>query len=105
LFSGILFGIAGVLGVIVYCIKPTAIKVKNIISGIVLGVINYYSIYYILKALENKNMQSAIVFSINNISIVAICTLLGLFVFKEKLTTKNCIGIGIAIISILLITL
>lgn len=105
LFSGILFGIAGVLGVIVYCIKPTAIKVKNIISGIVLGVINYYSIYYILKALENKNMQSAIVFSINNISIVAICTLLGLFVFKEKLTTKNWIGIGIAIISILLITL
>lgn len=105
LFSGILFGIAGVLGVIVYCIKPTAIKVKNIISGIVLGVINYYSIYYILKALENKNMQSAIVFSINNISIVAICTLLGLFVFKEKLTTKNWLGIGIAIISILLITL
>ena len=105
LFSGVLFGIAGVLGVIVYCIKPKAIKLKNIISGIALGIINYYSIYYILKALENKNMQSAIVFSINNISIVAICTLLGLFVFKEKLTPKNWLGIGIAIISILLITL
>jgi multidrug transporter EmrE-like cation transporter len=50
-------------------------------------------------------MQSAIVFSINNISIVAICTLVGLFVFKEKLTPKNWLGIGIAIISILLITL
>jgi uncharacterized membrane protein len=49
-------------------------------------------------------MPSAIVFSINNISIVAICTLLGLFIFKEKLNLKNCIGIGIAIISILLIT-
>jgi len=104
LFSGILFGLAGVFGILVYSIKPSPITLKNGIAGIILGVINYYSIYYLLKALDIKNIPSAVVFSINNVTIVALCTLLGLFIFKEKLTSKNWLGIGIAIISILLIT-
>ena len=104
LFSGILFGLAGVLGILVYSIKPSPITLKNGIAGAILGIINYYSIYYLLKALDIKNISSAVVFSINNVSVVALCTLLGLLIFKEKLTSKNWIGIGIAIISILLIT-
>lgn len=104
LFSGILFGIAGVLGILVYSIKPSPITLKNGIAGVILGIINYYSIYYLLKTLDIKNIPSAVVFSINNVTIVALCTLLGLFIFKEKLNSKNWIGIGIAIISILLIT-
>jgi len=104
LFSGILFGLAGIFGIVVYSIKPSPITLKNGVAGIILGIINYFSIYYLLKALDIKNMPSSIVFSINNVTIVALCTLLGLFIFKEKLTSKNWIGIGIAIISILLIT-
>lgn len=104
LFSGILFGLAGIFGILVYSIKPSPIRVKNGIAGIILGAINYYSIYYLLKTLDIKNMPSAIVFSINNVAIVGLCTLLGLLIFKEKLTPKNWIGIAIAIISILLIT-
>ncbi|PHS09685.1 MAG: hypothetical protein COA88_03650 [Kordia sp.] len=104
LFSGILFGLAGVFGIIIYSIKPSPITIRNGVAGIILGVINYYSIYYLLKALDTKNMSSAVVFSINNVTIVALCTLLGLFIFKEKLTYKNWVGIAIAIISIFLIT-
>jgi len=105
LFSGVLFGLAGLFGIIIYAFKPSPITLKNGIAGIILGAINYYSIYYLLKALDTDKMQSAVIFTINNVTIVALCTLLGLFLFKEKLTTKNWIGIGIAIISILLITL
>jgi len=104
LFSGILFGLAGIFGIIVYSIKPSPITLKNGVAGITLGIINYYSIYYLLKALDIKNMPSSIIFSINNVAIVALCTILGLFIFKEKLSCKNWIGIAIAIISILLIT-
>ena len=104
LFSGIVFGLAGLFGIFVYCIKPSPITLKNGIAGVILGIVNYYSIYYLLKVLDIKNISSAVVFSINNVTIVALCTLLGLFIFKEKLTPKNWIGIGIAIISILLIT-
>ncbi len=105
LFSGVIFGIAGLIGITIFSIKPTKITLKNITSGLVLGIINYYSIYYILKALDNKNIPSGVIFSLNNISIVAVCTLLGLIVFKENLSSKNWLGIVIAIISILIITL
>jgi len=104
LFSGVLFGLAGLFGIVIYAIKPSPLTVKNGVAGLILGAINYYSVYYLLKALDTENMQSAVVFTINNVTIVALCTLIGLFLFKEKLTTKNWIGIGIAIISILLIT-
>ena len=105
LFSAILFLQAGILGVIVFLFKATKIHFKNILAGIFLGIINYYSIIYLLKALNHKTMGSAEIFTINNVAIVMLSTLTGLLLFKEKLIIKNWIGIGIAIISILLITL
>lgn len=105
LFSAILFLQAGLLGIAVFLLKPAKIYGKNFIAGSVLGVINYYSIIYLLKALNHKTMGSAEVFTINNVAIVMLTTLVGLLLFKEKLILKNWIGIGIAIISIFLITL
>ena len=104
LFSAILFLQAGLLGIIVFLLKPTKIYGKNIIAGVLLGIINYYSIIYLLKALNNKTMGSAEIFTINNVAVVMLTTLVGLLLFKEKLILKNWIGISIAIISILLIT-
>lgn len=104
LFSAILFLQAGLLGIIVFLLKPTKIYGKNIIAGILLGIINYYSIIYLLKALNHKTMGSAEIFTINNVAVVMLTTIVGLLLFKEKLILKNWIGISIAIISILLIT-
>lgn len=104
LFSAILFLQAGVLGVISFILKPAKIHYKNFIAGVILGIINYNSIIYLLKALNHKTMGSAEIFTINNVAIVMLTTLVGLLLFKEKLTLKNWIGISIAIISILLIT-
>lgn len=105
LFSAILFLQAGVFGIIAFILKPTKIHYKNLIAGIVLGVINYNSIIYLLKALNHKTMGSAEIFTLNNVAIVMLTTLVGLLLFKEKLSFKNWIGISIAIVSILLITL
>ncbi|MFD0962797.1 EamA family transporter [Pseudofulvibacter geojedonensis] len=105
LFSGILFGLAGLIGVVFFLFKPKPITLNNVLGGMVLGIVNYYSIYYLLKALETDGMQSSEFFSINNVAIVMLSTLLGVLFFKEKLNTKNKLGVFIAIISILLISL
>lgn len=105
LFSATIFFSAGILGAFIFFFQKTKIQYKNILAGIILGVINYYSIIYLLKALNNKNMLSAEVFTVNNVAIVMLTTLIGLILFKEKLILKNWIGIVIAIISIFLITL
>ena len=78
-------------------------QLKSILGGILLGVPNYYSIVYLLKALQTEGLESAVAFTINNVGIVVLTTIFGLLLFKEKLTTKNWMGMVLAVISILLV--
>ena len=107
LFSATIFGCAFILGMIIllYQIIRGAFRLefKNILGGILLGVPNYFSIVYLLKALSTDGMESSTAFTLNNVGIVILSTLFGLFIFKEKLISKNWLGIVIAIVSILLV--
>ncbi|MEC8884395.1 MAG: GRP family sugar transporter, partial [Bacteroidota bacterium] len=76
---------------------------KNIIGGIALGIPNYYSIYFLVQALRHPTLESSTVFTLNNVGIVMVATLIGILFFKEKLSPKNWIGIAIAVVSIILI--
>ncbi len=107
LFSATIFGCAFILGMTILLyqiVKGTfRFEFKNILGGILLGVPNYFSIVYLLKALSTDGMESSTAFTLNNVGIVILSTLFGLFIFKEKLILKNWLGIVIAIVSILLV--
>jgi len=107
LFSATIFGCAFVLGVIVLLYQKVkgilSFEFKSILGGVLLGVPNYFSIVYLLKALSTEGMESSTAFTLNNVGIVILSTLFGLFIFKEKLISKNWFGIIIAIVSIILI--
>ncbi len=107
LFSACVFASAGIFGVLFIGFKsinqPIKVNLKNIIGGICLGVPNYFSIFFLLKALQHPTWNSASVFTINNVAIVMFSTLLGILLFKERLTIKNWFGIGMAVLSIVLV--
>jgi len=107
LFSATILGCAFGLGVIVLLYQKVkgilSFEFKSILGGILLGVPNYFSIVYLLKALSTEGMESSTAFTLNNVGIVILSTLFGLFIFKEKLISKNWFGIIIAIVSIILI--
>ncbi|NIK92201.1 DMT family transporter [Mangrovimonas sp. CR14] len=106
MFSAAIFFIAGSLGFIYLLIKNQwRFTLKNLFSGLILGVINYGSIYFLLKALNHETFESSTLFTINNVGVVMLSTLSALLLFKEDLSKKNWIGISFAIISILLVTL
>ncbi|MBL7919542.1 MAG: DMT family transporter [Bacteroidia bacterium] len=77
---------------------------KNITGGVLLGIPNYFSIFFIFKSLDANVLQSAQLFPVLNLSNVALSAFLGWLVFKEKLSMVNLAGIVLAIISILLIS-
>lgn len=108
-YLSVIFLVAGIIGIIsmlyLLSIKKKKLSFKNFIAGIILGVPNYFAMYFLLKALQTKDLDSSTVFTINNVSIVLISTILGLLVFSEKISKKNLFGIILAIISIVLITL
>lgn len=78
---------------------------KNIIGGIILGIPNYFSIYFIFLSLESKLLNSSQLFPVLNLSNVVLAAISGSVLFKEKLSITNIIGIALAILSIILISL
>jgi drug/metabolite transporter (DMT)-like permease len=108
IFSATIFSFAFTIGIIMVVIKVVRGKFqfdpKSIIGGIGLGIVNYYSIFFLLKALNTEGNESSTLFTINNVGIVMLSTLVGLLVFKEHISRKNWIGIGLAIVSIILVT-
>lgn len=74
---------------------------KNSIGGIMLGVINYFSTYCVYNAM--RYFTNVVLFPIYNIGVVSLTAVIGWLAFKEKLTWKNYLGLGIAIIAVILI--
>ncbi len=109
LFSMLVFGSAGTVGLLFIVIntfrKPLKLNLKNLIGGIILGSFNYFTIHFLLKALKHEGLNSSTVFTISNVATVLLSTLLGIFIFKEQLSRKNWLGIGLAVISIVLVVL
>lgn len=107
LFSAVVFGSAAVTGIIFIAIKSFKKRfipsITTVLGGICLGILNYFSIYYLLRALQQENLNSASVFTINNVAIVMFSTLLGVVLFKERISAKNWMGITLAVISIFLV--
>ena len=103
-FLASIFATAFVLGLVFLIIKKSyQFNIKNVLGGVVLGMVNYYSMVFLLKALQTKGLESSTLFTLNNVAIVVFTTLFALVFFKEKLIKKNWIGIGLAIISILFV--
>ncbi len=109
LFSATIFGVAAIIGCFLLAItsitNKSRFKTKSLLLGIILGIVNYSSIFFLLKALRVEGFESSSVFTINNVVIVALSTLIGLLLFKEQISAKNWIGISLALVSILLVTL
>ena len=109
LFSAFVFAAAGGIGMLSVLLRSPAAFLRfrpaNLLGGITLGIPNFFSIYFLLKALKTPGLSSASVFTLNNVAIVMLSTLLGVWLFREKLTRANWMGVGLAIVSILMVSL
>lgn len=107
LFLACLFGSAGLLGVIgsLYnrFMKQIKFEWKNILAGIILGITNYYSLVFLIRFLASPGLESSIGFAMTNVLVVIFSTMLGIVLFKEKLSPMNQAGIVLAITSIIIL--
>tara|TARA_Y100000022_G_scaffold198502_1_gene208957 strand:- start:374 stop:1234 length:861 start_codon:yes stop_codon:yes gene_type:complete len=109
LFFLILFISATTAGILILFAKKqiSHIKIKNLLWGAIFGIPNFFSIFYFLKALQSDYFidKSYLIFPLTSVGIVVTTTFLGMLIYKEILTKRNLIGITIAVISILIISL
>jgi len=105
----LIFGISFVISLagIVYMkiVKKEKIQLINFICGCLLGCFNFLNILFYLKAHRAMSDNPSTVFTVMNLGVIVIGTLVGLLVFKEKLSRMNYFGLFLSCIAIVLITI
>lgn len=86
-------------------IKKNKIRLQNLIIGAFLGILNFGNILFYLKAHKEFAENPSTVFASMNLGVIVLGSLIGIIIFKEKVSTKNYIGIVLALASIVFITL
>lgn len=109
IFSASLFLVSATMGSIVLIgnriINGITLQPKSIVAGFALGIPNYFSIHFLLQSLNLPNLESTVVFPINNTGIVLLSTFFAILLFSERLSKLNWAGILLAVVSIALIAI
>ena len=107
-FISTVFGTAGVLGLSVAVfnwIRGTMFfSIKNVWGGIILGIPNFGSMYFLLRAL-GTGLEGSVVFPVINVGIILVTTIGAVALFRERLSTINWIGFLLALLAIILMAL
>lgn len=103
------FCMAFVVSLVIVTVMTISGKIKlqlvNLACGLILGFFNFGNILFYLKAHKALAENPSTVFAAMNLGVIIVGTLVGILVFKEKLTKINYIGIIMAIAAVVCITL
>jgi len=78
-------------------------RLRHILAGIGLGVVNYLAIYSLLNVLAIEGWQSSQLFPIYSVGVVAVSTLLALVCFRERLPPQKVLGLCVGLIAVALL--
>ena len=76
---------------------------KELFYGVLLGIPNYFSAYFLLKSLQSIPATTA--FPTYAVGVPALVTLAGLMIFHERLTKRQGIALGIIAAALVLLNL
>lgn len=105
-FPTIVFGSAGVLGLVWSLFRQERSAYadpRTWIAGMLLGAVNYGSLYFVVKALASSGLPSSSVFPLMNIGVILFGTAASVVLFKERLRRIHLMGIGACVLALLLI--
>jgi drug/metabolite transporter (DMT)-like permease len=104
LFMAIIFGTCGIISLlfILFSSKPMPSSSESI-SGFLIGVPNLLASVFVLIALDQ--LPASVVFPSVNLIVIVLGTVWGAIYWKDRLTKRNYIIIGLAVVAIVLLTL
>jgi drug/metabolite transporter (DMT)-like permease len=104
-FAIFIFLTAAVIGAVLVVFRwvtgKSPLQGKALLAGLLIGIPNYFSVTFLTKSLEF--FSGTVFFPVNNIGILGVVSLAGIFFYKEKFSWINYIGLAAAAGSILLL--
>lgn len=105
----VVFGLALILMIVVVgyeiVFKNAKFNFKNLLFGGLVGIFNFGNILFYLKAHQYFSENPSTVFAGMNMGVILVGSLTGVFIFKEKLSKMNYVGLFLALVAIVLIVL
>lgn len=83
--------------------RKQLLDIRSMRFGVLLGIPNYFSIYFTVSALRSGRWMSNQFYMLNNTGIMLLCLILGWILFREKINVKKGVGFLLAVISIYLV--
>ncbi len=78
-------------------------NLNSVLAAIPLGLPNFFSFYFLLKALDAYQNNAAVVLTMYNLSVILLSALTAYVFFKERLTNRQWIGLAIGCVGIALL--
>ena len=83
--------------------EQSGIHVKDMAYGLLIGVPNYYSARFLLKALGS--VSAVLVYPLYSVATIILVTVAGLIIFKEQLSKQKAIALSLVLLAITLLNL
>ncbi|MBL6447214.1 hypothetical protein JMN32_12905 [Fulvivirga sp. 29W222] len=103
-FPMFVFVSAGIVGIFLLISKRRKLTLVSLGGGAVLGVVNYFSIYFLITSLSSFNNDGAIVYPLINVGIIVFAAGLSAAFFKERFSKLNQVGLVLAVLAIIFIS-
>lgn len=75
----------------------------TILAGAFLGIFNFSSLYFFIKALGHAPVDSSVVFGLNHLGIILLGSFTGFLFFREKISILNFLGIVLSCTAIVML--
>ncbi|MFT4178022.1 MAG: DMT family transporter [Thermomonas sp.] len=97
------FALALAVAFIIQFMRKSRFTLRNALGGLLLGLCNFANILFYLRAHRALPEQPALVFASMNLGVVALGALVGVTLFRERLSRTNIIGLLLALVAIALL--
>lgn len=101
----VIFAVSAIIGLFIQLAfnlrKLREIKTNTLFFGMVLGLSNFGSLYFLILALNANFLDSSVIFAINNTAIILLSVLIGRYLFNEQLSRLNWLGVAVSVIAII----
>lgn len=103
-FPIVIFLVAALVGVVTLLITRSAVSTRALVGGMLLGSVNYFSMFFLLRGLSSFQNDGALFFPLLNVGIILATAIVSAAVFKEQFTRTNIVGLLLAVAAIFLLS-
>ncbi|MBQ6843615.1 MAG: EamA family transporter [Agathobacter sp.] len=97
------FGMALLITIVFLCFKRIKIGIKEVVFGACIGIPNYLSSRFLLLALEE--IEAVLVYPTYSVATMIVIMIVGVLVFREKLSKRKVCALGMILTSIALLNI